>query len=219
VPGCPGADRLIRAAAAGVLERCYHAQAAVCAEGHEVRSASRVASLPQIAGAAVGREPGPSGGPRPADRWGPRSRAACALGMSRREMLGKREVAAPLMAQRATHGARRPAHRRFQPGAGVGVQLAGLRLSGKPHRPSQRHLGHQTPVLRYALTAPAAPHPRQHCAVRRQRGRQVAPCGHTSTIGQRLLRLVLPDDQQERRRTCGSGVSGRALIGRTWPWP
>jgi hypothetical protein len=57
VPGCPGADRLIRAAAAGVLERCYHAQAAVCAEGYEVRSASRVASLPQVAGAAVGRDP------------------------------------------------------------------------------------------------------------------------------------------------------------------
>jgi hypothetical protein len=26
--------------------------------------------------------------------------------------------------------------------------------------------------------------------VRRQRGRQVAPCGHTSTVGQRFLRLV-----------------------------
>ena len=52
-------------------------------------------------------------------------------------MLGERQVAAPLMAQRAAHGALRLAHRRFQPGEGVGIQLAGLRLSGKPQRPSQ----------------------------------------------------------------------------------
>jgi hypothetical protein len=52
---------------------------------------------------------------------GPRSRAAFALRMSRREMLGKRQVSAPLIAQRATHGALRLAHRRFQPGEGVGV--------------------------------------------------------------------------------------------------
>ncbi len=47
-------------------------------------------------------------------------------------MLGERQVAAPLMAQRAAHRALRLAHRRFQPGEGVGIQLAGLRLSGKP---------------------------------------------------------------------------------------
>ena len=79
------------------------------------------------------------GRPEAADRLDPRSRAAAALRMSRREMLGERQVAAPLMAQRAAHGALRPAHGRFQPGAGVGVQLAGLRLSGKPQRPSQCH--------------------------------------------------------------------------------
>jgi len=43
--------------------------------------------------------PRPSGGPWPTDRWTPRSRAAAALSMSRREMLGKGQVAAPLMAQ------------------------------------------------------------------------------------------------------------------------
>jgi hypothetical protein len=37
--------------------------------------------------------------------------------------------------------------------------------------------------------------------VLRQRGRQVAPCGHASTVGQLFLRLVLRDDQEERRRT------------------
>src|ERR1700685_4736569 len=66
-----------------------------------------------------------------------RSRAASALRVSRREMLGERQVAAPLMAQRAAYGALRLAHRRFQPGESVGIQLAGLRLSGKPQRPSQ----------------------------------------------------------------------------------
>jgi hypothetical protein len=56
---------------------------------------------------------------------GPRSRAAGALRMNRREMPGERQVAAPLMAQRAAHRAPRPAHRRRQPGHGAGVQLAG----------------------------------------------------------------------------------------------
>jgi hypothetical protein len=37
--------------------------------------------------------------------------------------------------------------------------------------------------------------------VRWQRGRQVAPCGHSSTVGQRFVRLVLRDDQQDRRRS------------------
>ena len=124
-------------------------------------------------------------------------------------MLGKRQVAAPLIAQRAAHGALRPAHRRFQPGERVGVQLAGLRLSGKPQRPSQRQFGHETLVLGFALIAPAASHPGQHCAVRRQRGRQVAPCGHASTVGQRFLRLVLRDDQEERRRTSSPALAGR----------
>lgn len=105
--------------------------------------------------------------------------------MSRREVLGKRQVAAPLIAQRAAYGALRSAHRRFQPGEGVGVQLAGLRLSGKPQRPAQRQFGHETLVFGFALIAPAASRPGQHCAVRRQRGRQVAPCGHASTVGQR----------------------------------
>ena len=136
----------------------------------------------------------PAGGPPNRDR----SRAASALRMSRREMPGERQVAAPLMARRAAHGALRQAHRRFQPGEGVGVHLAGLRLSGKPQRPSQRQFGDQTPVLVFALIAPAASRPGQHRAVRRQRGRQVAPCGHASTVGQRFLRLVPRDDQEER---------------------
>ena len=88
-------------------------------------------------------------------------------------MLGEHQVAAPLMAQRAAHGALRLAHRRFQPGEGVGIQLAGLRLSGKPQRPSQCQFGHETLVLAFALFAPAASRPGQHCAVR-QRGRQAA---------------------------------------------
>jgi hypothetical protein len=46
--------------------------------------------------------------------------------------------------------------------------------------------------------------------VRRQRGRQVAPCGHASTVGQRFLRLVLRDDQEER-------CSRRAPSCRCWP--
>ena len=99
-------------------------------------------------------------------------------------MLGKRQVAAPLMARRAAHGALSLAHRRFQPGEGVGIQLAGLRLSGKPQRPSQCQFGHEKLVLAFALFAAAASRPGQHGAVLRQRGRQVAPCGHTSTVGQ-----------------------------------
>ena len=125
-------------------------------------------------------------------------------------MLGERQVAAPLMAQRAAHGALRLAHRRFQPGEGVGIQLAGLRPGGKPQRPSHCQFGHETLVLAFALFAPAASCPGQHRAVRRQRGRQLAPCGHTSTVGQRFSRLVLRDDQEERRRT-----SSWALVGRT----
>jgi hypothetical protein len=105
-------------------------------------------------------------------------------------MLREREVAAPLMAQRAAHGALGLAYRRFQPGPGVGIQLAGLRLSGKPQRPSQCQLGHETLVLALALFTSAAPRPGLHRAVRRQRGRQVAPCGHTSTVRQRYLRFV-----------------------------
>jgi len=93
-----------------------------------------------------------AGGRRSLD---PRSRTASALRMSRREMLGERQVAAPLMAQRAAPGALRLAHRRFQPGEGVGTQLAGLRLSGKPQRPSQCQFGHETLVLAFALFAPA----------------------------------------------------------------
>ena len=99
-------------------------------------------------------------------------------GSCRARNAGERQVAAPLMARRAAHGALRPAHRRFQPGDGVGVQVAGLRLSGKPQRPSQCQFGHETLVLGFVLIAPAAVCPGQHCAVRRQRGRQVAPCGH-----------------------------------------
>ncbi len=109
--------------------------------------------------------------------------------MSRREMLRERQVAAPLMTQRAAHGTLRLAYRRFQPGEGVGIELAGLRLSGKPQRPSQRQFGHETPVLAFTLFAPAASRPGQHRAVWRQRGRQVAPCGHVSTVRQRLEQL------------------------------
>ena len=61
-------------------------------------------------------------GNRPeASRPWTRSRAASALRMSRREMLGERQVAAPLMARRAAYGTLRLAHRRFQPGEGVGI--------------------------------------------------------------------------------------------------
>ena len=127
-------------------------------------------------------------------------------------MLGERQVAAPLMAQRAAHGALRPAHRRFQPGEGVGVQLAGLRLSGKPQPPSQCQFGHETLVLGFALIAPAPSRPGQHCAVRRQRGRQVAPCGHASTVGQRFPQLVLRDDQQEQRRTSSPALAERTRV-------
>jgi hypothetical protein len=115
---------------------------------------------------------------------GPWSRGASAFSVSWREVLGERQVAAPLMAQRAAHGALRLAHRRFQPGEGVGIQLAGLRLSGKPQRASQCQLGRETPVLASALVAPAASRPGQDCAVGWRRGRQVAPSGHTSTVGQ-----------------------------------
>ena len=109
-------------------------------------------------------------------------------------MLWKRQVAAPLMAQRAAHGALELGHRRFQPGEGVGIQLARLRLSGKPQRPSQCQFGHETLVLASALLAPAASRPGQHCAVRWQRGWQAAPCGHVSTVGQRFLWLIPRDD-------------------------
>jgi hypothetical protein len=128
-------------------------------------------------------------------------------------MLGKRQVAAPLMAQRAAHGALRPAHRRFQPGAGVGVQFGGLRPGREPQRCSQRKLGHETLVLGFALIAPAASRPCQHCAVRRQRGRQVAPCGHTSTVGQGFLQLVVRDDRgewPEGAATAGGRIARRA---------
>jgi hypothetical protein len=100
-------------------------------------------------------------------------------------MLGESQVAAPLMARRAAHRALRLAYRRFQPGPGVGVQLARLWLSRKPQRPARGQFRHETLILAFALLAPAAVHPRQHGAVWRQRGRQVAPCGHTSTVRQR----------------------------------
>ncbi len=178
--------------------------------------ASRVASLSQVAGCGCGPWTRAIRRPVAGGSLGPRSRAASALRMSRREMLGERQVAAPLMAQRAAHGALRPAHRRFQPGEGAGVQLAGLRLSGKPRRPSQCQFGHETLVLGCALIAPAASRPGQHCAVRRQRGRQrgrqVAPCCHPSTVGQRFLRLVLRDDQEERRRTSSPALAGRTPV-------
>ncbi len=156
---------------------------------------------------------------QPIDGLASPSRAASALRMSRREMLGERQVAAPLMARGAAHGALRLAHRRFQPGEGVGIQLAGLRLSGKPQRPSQGQFGHETLALAFALFAPAASRPGQHCAVRRQRGRQAAPCGHASTVGQRFLRLVPRDDEQERRsRTSmpGTGWTNPSAAGRRY---
>lgn len=132
------------------------------------------------------------------------SSAASALGMSRREMLGERQVAAPLMAQRAAHGALRLAHRRFQPGPCVSIELAGLRRSGKPQRPPQCQFGHEPLVLVFALFAPAASRPGQHRAMRRQCGRQVAPCGHASTVRQPFVRLVRPDTRERR----GSWTSG-----------
>ena len=144
-------------------------------------------------------------------RGAPGSRAACALGMSRREMLGERQVAAPLVPRRAAHGALRPAHRRLQPGAGVGVQLGGLRPGGKPQRPSQCQFGHETPGLGFALITPAASRPGQHRAVRRRRGRQVAPCGHASTVGQIFRRPVLP-----WTRNTGAEHPVRHRLGALW---
>ena len=122
----------------------------------------------------------------------PRLRAAGALGMGRCEMLGERQVAAPLMPRRPAHRALRPAHRRLQPGPGIGIQLRRLRRRGKPQRPAPRQLRHQPLILRLTLLTPAPPHPRQHRAMRRQRRRQAAPCGHTSTVRHRSLRPVLP---------------------------
>jgi hypothetical protein len=74
-------------------------------------------------------------------------------------MLRERQVAAPLMAPRAAHGALRLADGRFQPRECVGIQLAGLRLGGKPQRPSQGQVGHETLILAFALFAPAASRP------------------------------------------------------------
>jgi hypothetical protein len=113
-------------------------------------------------------------------------------------MLGERKVTAPLMARRAAHGALGLAHRRFQPGKGIGIQLAGLGLGGKPQRPAQCQLRYQTLVLELALFAPATPRPGQHRAVRRRRGRQAAPYRHASTVEQRFLLLV-------REMTLGAG--------------
>jgi hypothetical protein len=136
-----------------------------------------------------------------------RGSRAAALSVGRRVMLGERQVAASLVAERAAHRARRAAHRRFEPGEGAGVQLAGLRPGGKPHRPAQRQFGHETLVLAFALIAPAASRPGQHRAVRRQRRRQVGPCGHPSTVGQRFPRLVPRDD--ERSMAAPSNRSNR----------
>jgi hypothetical protein len=138
------------------------------------------------------------------------SSAVSALGMSRREMLGERQVAAPLMARRAAHGALRLTHRRFQPGPCVSIELAGLRRSGKPQRASQCQFGHEPLMLVFALFAPAASRPGQHRAMRRQCGRQVAPCGHASTVRQRLVRLVRPD-ARERRGSWTSGTETQNL--------
>jgi len=139
-------------------------------------------------------------------RWPPVPEAplrdASALGMSRREMLRERQVAAPLMAQRAAHGALRLAHRRFQSGHRVSIELAGLRRRGKPQRPSQCQFGHEPLVLAFALVASAASRPGQHRAMRRRCGRQVAPCGHASTVRQRT--------SGAETRTCGPRSSGGA---------
>jgi hypothetical protein len=116
-------------------------------------------------------------------------------------MLGERQVAAPLMAQRPANGALSPDHRRFQSREGVGVHLGGLGLGGEPRWPAPGQLGQETPVLLLAFIAPAASRPGQHRAMRRQRGGQVAPCGHVSTVRQRFLRLVLRDVREERRWT------------------
>ena len=89
-------------------------------------------------------------------------------------MLGKGQVAASLMAQRAAYRALIPADRWLEPGAGVGIQLAGLRFSGKPQRPSNCEFGHEALVLAFAVFAAASSRPGQHRAVWRQRGRQVA---------------------------------------------
>jgi len=165
------------------------------------------ASVPPASEPAVGGSRGP---------W---SAAATALRMSRREMLRERQVAASLVARRAAHRARRPAHRRFQPGQGVGVQLAGLGLGGQPQRPAPGQFGHQPLVLRFTLIAPAAPRPGQHRAVRRQRGRQVAPCGHTSTVGQRFPRSACRGGLYRSHSARRAGRAVRHVKAGSLPWP
>ena len=86
-------------------------------------------------------------------------------------MLGERQIPASLMARRAADRTRGLAHRRLEPGTGVGVHLAGLWLSGQPDRPSQCKFENELLILTFALVAPAASRPGQHRAVRRQRGR------------------------------------------------
>src|SRR5262249_44517730 len=122
--------------------------------------------------------------PKPAGGHWLRLWAASALWMRRAEMLGESQVAAPLMAQRTAHGAIRSAHRRLEPGAGIGVQLARLRLSGNPQLLSPCQLGHEALVLGFALITPAASRPGSNRAMARQRGREVAPCSHMSTVDQ-----------------------------------
>ena len=125
---------------------------------------------------------------------GLRSGAAAALGMSRREMLRKRQITAPLMPRRTTHRALRPPHRRLQPRPRIRIQPPRLRHRRQPHRPPPRQLRHQPPVLPLTLLTPAAPRPRQHRPMRRQRPRQIPPPGHTTTVKQPPTQPVPRDD-------------------------
>jgi hypothetical protein len=56
--------------------------------------------------------------------------------------------------------------------------------------------------------------------MRRQRGRQAAPCGHKSTVGQRFLRLVPGDDLEERRSPLHfESIAHPGACGKTWVVP
>ena len=132
-------------------------------------------------------------------------------------MLGEREVAAPLVAQRAAHGALGLAHRRFQPGEGVGIQLAGAPARREASAAFARPVRTRNAGIAFALFAPAASRPGQHRAVRRRRGRQVCPGGHPSTVRQRFLRLVLRGAAQtiqlRHRFTSGRPYPSQAGVG------
>ena len=101
--------------------------------------------------------------------------------------------------------------------------------TGSPPVPAGRGCRRLTcgaPAEREASAALAVPvRTRNVCArVRTHRTGSLAPrpalgraaaacsCGHAATVGQRFLRLVLRDDQEERRRTSSPALAGRTPV-------